>query len=1425
MPNQNQPPDYYQILGVSFDASREEIRSAYRRMAMEWHPDRNGDPNAPRMMRLVNDAWEVLGNQERRAQYDRDYFLIRSIIAEAARQAHEEERQERERREQERQREQARCEAEIRRQREEAERRAQQEREARERRVREEHERREKERRRVEEQRIREEEERRGREQQQAEERQRREDEARFQDRARRIAEERRIQEEIEHRDRERTRAEAQRHRTREERQRREREQRETERRRDQQNRKPENQTNGSDKAPPKRPVGTANGWNKWHTSKPLVLLTLSIIIVLAAFFVLVAFLIFVFEPDELDAPKPQPTPTPLPAPIPEQHRNPTITIVVPPIILQGTERVVTIRFDDLAQDSAQYSFVASSSDYLCDGPGMSNFNTIGSVQESSASRSVNIAASCVPGTHQFNVALYDSATIVAEKSIPFTVLPFTPTPLPTSTPTSTSTATQTLTPTATVTSTRTPTTTYTSTPTPTPTPTATYTLTPTSTNTPESTVIPVIVPTPTDTPTPSPTPIPTFTPTPTETPTPKPTKYVAISSGSWHICALREDGEIDCWPSKADDHNPDRGQTTPPINGGFVSITSGRYHSCALRENGTTECWGSDNQGQLKVPKNEVFVSAASGVSALHTCGLRGDGTIVCWGSIHGLYAYGQASPPEGSGFLSVSSGFSHTCAIRSNGAPECWGVAKDHPLNFGQASPPVNEKFTAISSGWSHTCGLRDGGSAVCWGTDKIVFQDNHGQASPPVDERFTSISSGRFHTCALRVDGTPVCWGANKSRENYGQASPPNDETFTSISGGRNHTCGLRQDGSVICWGALKLDTTPLNQTSSSDTSNQLASTPTLVEIVPTTTDNAASPTPTQTPAPSPSDTPTPPPTPTTIPTDTPEPTATSLADTTLTLADVVEQARTGVVRIEGTTGSGSGFVVDAAGYILTNEHVIKGQSRLTVVFDNGARLTATVIASDATRDIALLKVKATGTLTVLPFATSVREGDDVVALGHPLDLGESMTVTRGIASAFRTIRGIVHIQTDAAINPGNSGGPLLNFKGEIVGMNTSVQRDIQGEDYYAQGIGFAIKFDVLSTRMTAMKAGESSPPTPMSTPGVVVTQTPSYVFGPESGSIEYNPNFIAQHQSKTSVTDGIIEARFFNPFSPQVGSWSNGFIFRSNSGGEFHVVVLHSNGSWYHYLRSDASNDDRSLAAEYSSHIVTTTSRSNHIRVIANGSEGWLFINGAYVANLDLSGLSGAGSVSAVGSYYQSDGIAGKSTRFEDFTIRSLRKVFGPTDGNIKHDPDSGFIDDHETNASLTDGIFEARFFNPFTSSQGDWTNGFMFRDSGGGRFHAVVIQEDWRWHHDLRLGVADSTQDLAEQYFYGISTAISDSNHVRVIAFGDEGWLFINDTYVDTLDLSGLTSPGGVSAITNYFTGDGITGYATRFEDFTIWSAD
>ena len=857
----------------------------------------------------------------------------------------------------------------------------------------------------------------------------------------------------------------------------------------------------------------------------------------------------------------------------------------------------------------------------------------------------------------------------------------------------------------------------------------------------------------------------------------------------------------------------------TPYEDDRFVSIHSGRDHSCALRTDGSVRCWGNNESGQLNVPQNEFFASIGSGASALHTCGLRHNGSIACWGTIGGPYDYGQASPPNGHVLKSVSAGFAHTCAIRDNGQIVCWG-SEDGIYDYGQSSPPHGHShgFVSISSGWAHTCAVYDDGTPVCWGAIETAF--DHGQASPPTTEKVVSLSSGIKRTCAVRRDGSPICWGnaANHS------LAPPASESFVSISNGRDHSCGLRTDGNLLCWGAIDLDTEQLDQTYPAGTDFDEIVTPTPRSTVAPTATATPTATSTMNEWPDPPATPTPRPTITPTPIKAPTPTATPTPVATPTLADMVESVRAGVVRIDGPSSSGTGFVVDAAGYILTNEHVIAGQSRLTVVFDNGTRSTPTVIASDAARDIALLKVPSSRAYTVLDFATSVRQAEEVVALGHPLDLGGGMTVTKGIVSAFLIFSGVPYIQTDAAINPGNSGGPLLNLWGDVVGMNTSsIDEGPSGRP--VEGISFAIKFDALESRLAAMKSGAGSVPTP--TPSAVATTTTTYTFGPRNGSIDHDPDdgYIDTFDADVRVADAVIEVRLLNPYGVSDGEWSGGFLFRHTSRNTFHAIVISSDGWWYHRLRTSEVETTQKLASEYSQHIDTTWFGSNYIRIVTREDDGWLFINGKFVSVLDLSGLTDAGDVAAVGSYFRGHGIAGKSTKFEDFTIRSLQQMYGPRDGEVDHDPADGFIDEYYTYTSIMDGIFEARFSNPYAAWQGDWSNGFLFRGADTDRYHAVVIEEDGYWNHRLRFDDAEDTVKLATRHSDLISTASGSNNHIRVIALGNGGWLFINEMYAGRLDLSGLNESGEISAIANYFIGDGLASYSTRFEDFTIWSAD
>jgi len=166
----------------------------------------------------------------------------------------------------------------------------------------------------------------------------------------------------------------------------------------------------------------------------------------------------------------------------------------------------------------------------------------------------------------------------------------------------------------------------------------------------------------------------------------------------------------------------------------------------------------------------------------------------------------------------------------------------------------------------------------------------------------------------------------------------------------------------------------------------------------------------------------------------------------------------------------SGLGSGVIVSADGYILTNNHVVENMDEIEVATNDGRRFPARIVGLDPETDIAVLQVKADGKLPAITFAPpeSLRVGDVVLAIGNPFGVGQ--TVTHGIVSALgRSQLGINtfenFIQTDAAINPGNSGGALTDNDGNLVGVNTAIYSRTGG----SLGIGFAIPVSIARSVM--------------------------------------------------------------------------------------------------------------------------------------------------------------------------------------------------------------------------------------------------------------------------------------------------------------------------------------------------------------------
>ncbi|MFL2986234.1 MAG: S1C family serine protease [Candidatus Poriferisodalaceae bacterium] len=186
---------------------------------------------------------------------------------------------------------------------------------------------------------------------------------------------------------------------------------------------------------------------------------------------------------------------------------------------------------------------------------------------------------------------------------------------------------------------------------------------------------------------------------------------------------------------------------------------------------------------------------------------------------------------------------------------------------------------------------------------------------------------------------------------------------------------------------------------------------------------------------------------------------------------------------VVQIEVTSedgifggGQGTGFIISSNGQVVTNAHVVEDAASINVMLSDGTVRTAELVQQDPTRDLAVLKIEGENLPAArLGSSAEVEVGDEVLAIGNALGLGDTPSVTTGIVSALERELQLSGnrltrlIQTDAAINPGNSGGPLVNAKGEVIGVNTAIAGN-------AEGIGFAISIDHARPVIETLQTGE-------------------------------------------------------------------------------------------------------------------------------------------------------------------------------------------------------------------------------------------------------------------------------------------------------------------------------------------------------------
>ena len=316
---------------------------------------------------------------------------------------------------------------------------------------------------------------------------------------------------------------------------------------------------------------------------------------------------------------------------------------------------------------------------------------------------------------------------------------------------------------------------------------------------------------------------------------------------------------------------------------------------------------------------------------------------------------------------------------------------------------------------------------------------------------------------------------------------------------------------------------------------------------------------------------------------------------------------------------------------------------------------------------------------------------------------------------------------------------------------------------------------------------------------------------------SGTLWHRPenDLIEVEYAGVSIADMVVEATFVNPYAASANPWSYGFVLRAIEGGSSLMVMLTSQRRWAAISSSGPFGPHDEIAGGPLHDFAVGSGGTNHLMAIAIERRIWIFVNGDYVASVDVSGATEGGNVAVMTAAYPDHEVAGEATRYEDFRGYSLTRRYGPADGNVVSEEDA--IGGRGSGVSTRDFIVEATFVNPPGSL---WDYGFAVRNSTFNRLDIVALRYDGRWDYLTRDIDDQRYSEVASGSVAGSHTEPSKRNHLLLIAIRDAGWLFMNDDLLSKLDLSRNEDEGPVS-ILGYFW----TGHRGEFEftGFSVWA--
>ncbi|MGY8734218.1 MAG: S1C family serine protease, partial [Pirellulales bacterium] len=509
---------------------------------------------------------------------------------------------------------------------------------------------------------------------------------------------------------------------------------------------------------------------------------------------------------------------------------------------------------------------------------------------------------------------------------------------------------------------------------------------------------------------------------------------------------------------------------------------------------------------------------------------------------------------------------------------------------------------------------------------------------------------------------------------------------------------------------------------------------------------------------------------------------------------------------------------------------NQHVVGNQPQVTVTVENVMSYTGQVLGTDILRDLAVVKICCSANFNALVLGESVSniKGSMVVAIGYPLGVSDSTRVTSGIISAsyYDSAFDRWVTQTDASLNPGNSGGPLFNMFGQVVGVNTYVQRESLG-GVSIEGTGFAVNEQTFSRLLSELES-IATVPNPTATPATEVSdgELASVIYGPTAGALihKLETDTIPEFPASVWETNGNVKAAFYNPYSSVTQSFSYGFSFRKNST-DSHMVFISSDGMWYHYAR--LIDDDKLVGSGLLNNLDLTENGTNQVGVVFVGDIGWLFINNSLVTDLDLSDVTGAGDIRAVtGVFGETDMRSGFATNFGAFQIVQPSLILKNPSGALVRD--GNFITELDSSKELVNSYSTVTMRNPYGPPR-PWSYGFEFRNGEGMGYIFFNSMPgaglNWELKYRWDSQVSSSGSRITSGKSSNLKLNSEDSNKLGLMVIDDVGVLYLNDQKVSELNLTSITGSGTNGIAAGFYSIEDWEPVGTRTEyvDFNVWS--